>query len=96
MKDWRMWLHGLISAIIGGISTSIVAMWVAPDTFNFSDLEKLGQLALGSGLINAAMYLKQSPLPKIKTHVSRTVERTTTVTEETGKPTGESGPFSPS
>lgn len=80
MKNWRMWLHGLVSAVIGGAANSIVAMYVAPETFNLQEMSKLSQLAFGSGVISAALYLKESPLPKLK---SRTVRTVTTTVEKT-------------
>ena len=79
--DWLHWLKGLVAAIIGGISTSVVAMFVAPDQFNLSNLRKLAELALGAGIINAAMYLKQSPVPpEIETKIEVTETNETTKT----------------
>jgi len=62
---WKNWIYGLVSAIIGGAANSIVVMAIDPLQFNFTDgIGKLGTVAAVSAIISAAMYLKQSPLPK--------------------------------
>lgn len=63
--NWKTWLQGLISAIISGAATSVTMIIVDPQTFNFDQgLKKVGIVALVSGLVSAANFLKQSPLPK--------------------------------
>jgi hypothetical protein len=57
-----IWLKGLISAFIGGIINSIAVMYVDPDNFNFNELGKVGIIAIISGVVGAAFYLKQSPI----------------------------------
>lgn len=69
-----VWLHGLLAAFIGGAATAISGMVIAPDTFNFGAPRKLLELTLAAGIINAAMYLKQSPLPEIAQAVTEVVE----------------------
>lgn len=62
--DWRTWLKGLLSAIIGGAANSITVMVIDPNQFNFADgLSKLATVAGVSAIVSAAMYLKESPLP---------------------------------
>ena len=64
MANWQNWLKGLLSAVIGGISNSVVLMIADPKTFNLQDgLKNLGTVAVTSAIVSAAMYLKQSPLP---------------------------------
>ena len=64
MKNWKVWLKGLIAAAIGGAANSITTMVVAPDQFNFqSGIDKLASVAAVSALVSMAMYLKASPLP---------------------------------
>lgn len=59
----RVWLHGLIAAVIGGLSNAITNIAIDPFTFNFSEgLPKLGQAALISAVVGVALYLKK-PLP---------------------------------
>ena len=64
MKNWQIWLRGLISAGIGGASTAITTMIVAPDTFNLeTGKQKLIAVAGVSAIVAVANFLKQSPLP---------------------------------
>ena len=61
----RLWLRGLIGAIIAGGAHSITAVVVAPETFNLhGGLLKLLQLGVGGGIISGAFYLQKSPLPE--------------------------------
>lgn len=55
-----LWLKGLIAAAIGGAASAVVVCIVDPVMFN--DWAKLGKIAVAMGLLNAAMYLKRSPL----------------------------------
>lgn len=67
LKNPSVWIHGLISALIGGAATSISTIVVAPEQFNLAGgLANVGKVALVSGIVAAAMYLKQSPLPQIE------------------------------
>ena len=64
MTDWKLWAKGLLSAIIGGVASSVTVVIIDPMQFNLSEgLPKLGTVALVNGMIAAALYLKQSPLP---------------------------------
>jgi hypothetical protein len=58
-----MWMHGLGSALVGGTATAVTVMVVDPMTFNFTQWENVLKAAIVSGVVNAAFYLKQSPLP---------------------------------
>lgn len=62
----KTWLHGLGAAFIGGGASSIVVMVIDPQKFNFGDgLANLGAVFFVSGLLKAAAYLSQSPLPPV-------------------------------
>jgi hypothetical protein len=66
MGDWKVWLKGLIAAVIGGIANSITLMITDPLNYNLQDpvqRTKLLWFAVVSAIISAALYLKQSPLP---------------------------------
>lgn len=80
IRSIEFWLKGLIAAFIGGGATIVSSMVIAPDTFNIHDLKKLGQLAIASGIINACMYLKQSPIPNIDIQTNNNHETTTSNT----------------
>lgn len=60
-----LWIKGLIAAIISGAANAITVAIVDPVEYLHSEhsLRKLGAVALVSGIVGAAMYLKQSPLP---------------------------------
>ena len=63
---FKIWIKGLLSAVIGGVANSIVVMVVDPQSFNLTDgLGKLGIVALASAIFSAANYLKKSPIPEI-------------------------------
>lgn len=74
----RIWLHGLASAFIGGGASAITAdqglilaerLGLNVVTLN---LTEVGVVFLSSGIVSAAMYLKQSPLPPLKSADSPT------------------------
>jgi hypothetical protein len=59
------WLLGLLSAVIGGAATAISMVVVDPMTYNIHEgWNKLLEVAIVSGVVSAAFYLKQSPVPK--------------------------------
>jgi len=65
--NWKLWLKGLGSAIIGGAASAVTVTVVDPTNFNLdTGLQKLGMVALVNAIIAAALYLKQSPLPNSK------------------------------
>jgi hypothetical protein len=62
--DWKRWIKGLISAVIGGAANGVTVLIVAPEAFNFGEgIHKLGSVIGAGALVSVAMYLKQSPLP---------------------------------
>ncbi len=64
MGNWKHWLKGLISAFIGAAANSVTVVIVDPVNFNpLTQTNKVLTVAVVSGVIAAALYLKQSPLP---------------------------------
>lgn len=61
----KIWLHGLAAAIITGAAGAVSTALVAPSAVNLTHAGLLTALKVAaiSGLIGAAGYLKQSPLP---------------------------------
>lgn len=58
------WLKGLLAAFIGGSANAVTVMVIDPTAFNLNEQwRKTASAALVSGLVSAALYLKQSPLP---------------------------------
>lgn len=65
--NWRTWLKGLVSAVIGGVANSVVLMIADPSTFNLQQgKEHLVTVSVTTAILSAAMYLKQSPVPGAK------------------------------
>ncbi len=73
MGNWKLWLHGLAAAVIGGGSSAVVSGVtlgaIDPSHFNFGHefgrtMEVMGVLFIINGLMSAFAYLKQSPLPQ--------------------------------
>jgi hypothetical protein len=63
--NWKLWSRGLIAAVLSAIANSVTVIIVDPTTFNLfqGGAAKLGQVALVSALVGAALYLKQHPDP---------------------------------
>ncbi len=70
---WDVWLRGLaaafISAAASGITAGMTAMGVDPEHFNLSlglgaVFQMAGIVAIVGGIVGAANYLKQSPVPE--------------------------------
>ena len=60
----KKWLYGLFATAISAAANTVVAMVVAPETFNVdTGLHKVFAVAGVSALVSVANYLKQSPLP---------------------------------
>jgi len=68
-KSMRLWLHGLGAAFIGGAATSLATILVDSEKFNIDTLvglQHLAVVAVVAGIVSAAGYLKQSPLPPVE------------------------------
>lgn len=62
----KKWINGLIGAIVGAIAAAIPAMLTDPEHFSPADpgaWKRLVPLLGASGLVGAALYLKQHPTP---------------------------------
>ena len=65
IKDWSVWLRGLIGAGISGGTAAISTSLVAPETFNFSNgLKKLITVTIVSTIVSMAKYLSAKPIPE--------------------------------
>ncbi|QEE30793.1 hypothetical protein FTW19_24005 [Terriglobus albidus] len=68
-QNVRLWLHGLGAAFIGGAATSLATILVDSEKFNIDTLlglQHLAVVAIVAGIVSAAGYLKQSPLPPVE------------------------------
>lgn len=61
------WLHGVLGGFIGSAASSVTVVVVDPLDFNpfNGGGAKLATVAVISGLVGAALYLKQHPLPDL-------------------------------
>lgn len=64
----RVWLHGLGSAVVGGVASGITVAIVDPNHFNLSHagLIAIAKVSALMGLWSAGLYLKQSPIPPLE------------------------------
>jgi len=90
--DWGDWVSGIVAGFIGGGASAVVGglalSFQDPKDFSIGTTKFFnvaGTIFVISGLLNAAMYLKQNPIPKVRTVVTvETVKRespTTVVTK---------------
>jgi hypothetical protein len=64
---WRTWLHGLIGASVAAGANSVAVVMIDPKTFNLNEgLGNLAKLALVTGIVGAAQYLRKSPVPDLE------------------------------
>lgn len=64
LLDYRLWLHGLVGAFIGGSANAVTLVVVDPLKFNLQDgWRNLASAVFVSGIVSAALYLKKSPVP---------------------------------
>ena len=65
MNDLRIWIKGLMAAVIHGVAITVTAVIVDPSAFaaSRSGLGRLGAMAGISAVFGAAGYLAQSPIP---------------------------------
>lgn len=65
MSTTRIWIEGLVAALIGGAANAVTVIVVDPLNFNLGEgLGKLLQVVAVGGLVAVAAFLKQSPIPK--------------------------------
>jgi hypothetical protein len=64
--NWRIWMIGVIGGFIAASSNTVTLLIVDPDHFNVSTTggwKHLGISIVVSGVVGAALYLKQHPTP---------------------------------
>lgn len=66
MTNWKIWLKGLIAAVVSTAASSVSVLIADPKHFSpgIAGWRNLGLVALVSAIVGAALYLKQSPVPK--------------------------------
>lgn len=66
LKSFRIWVHGLSAACIGGAATTVGAHLADPAHIDFSaaGFHAIWKVALAGGAVLACAYLVKSPLPQ--------------------------------
>ena len=60
----KIWIEGLLAALIGGGANAVTVIIVDPLAFNLGEgLPKLLQVVTVGAIVAAAAFLKQSPIP---------------------------------
>lgn len=59
-----IWIKGALAAFITSAAGALTAAALDPDHFSTADIQHLGLIALISGVVGLAAYLKQSPIPQ--------------------------------
>ena len=59
-ENWRIWLKALLSAAISGGATALAGAITIPG----ATIKSVLFAAFIAGIAGAAMYIKQSPMPK--------------------------------
>lgn len=59
----RLWLAGLISAFLSGVSGVLAINFIDPHDFNMENPKKLVLAAVAFGIVGVVNYLKDKPLP---------------------------------
>lgn len=63
-KATRGWWRGLAAAVVNGVASGVVLVIADPAQFNLQDgRSKLLTTSVVLGLLGAANFLKQSPIP---------------------------------
>jgi len=65
MLSWKIWVKGIVAAVIGGSASAIAAAVTEPGIANGTRASWVALLRMSAvaAVLNAAAYLKQSPLP---------------------------------
>ena len=81
--DWGNWAYGLFAGFIGGgasaVTSGITLNMVDSKDFNIYTHKfytMVGAIFLVNGMMNMFMFLKQNPLPAVKTTVTKVQQRT--------------------
>lgn len=64
--NWKTWLNGVIGGFIGAAASALTVSITDPEHFSpmaAGGIERLSVTIAASGLVGAALYLKQHPTP---------------------------------
>ena len=64
MTGWRYWVAGVTASLVNGFASGVVLVIADPMDFNLSTgLQKLLSTSALLGILGAANFLKQHPIP---------------------------------
>jgi hypothetical protein len=68
MLSWKVWAKGIAAAVIGGGASAVAAAVTAPEIVNGTrgTWMVLLRMSAVAAVLNAAAYLKKSPLPAVE------------------------------
>jgi hypothetical protein len=65
LRSVKVWLYGLLSAVISSAAGATAVVWVDPDHFNFTTgLRHLLLVSAALGVVALFNYLQRHPLPE--------------------------------
>ena len=69
MLSWKVWVKGIAAALIGGGASAVAAAVTAPGIVSGTrgSWMVLLRMSAVAAVLNAAAYLKKSPLPAVET-----------------------------
>src|ERR1700758_4126869 len=69
MLSWKVWMKGIAAALIGGGASAVAAAVTAPGIVSGTrgSWMVLLRMSAVAAVLNAAAYLKKSPLPEVET-----------------------------
>lgn len=67
MNSFRLWMHGIAAAAVGGAVTALAAVMVQPADVHFdaASLHRYASAAGGGAIIAVLAYFRQSPLQPV-------------------------------
>lgn len=74
LTNVKVWLHGLVAAMISAFATGAAGVFALPTVFTFNKIGFINMVKLGTipAIVSAFLYLKASPLPAISATVTTT------------------------
>jgi hypothetical protein len=85
MDNWRIWVHGAISAFVGGAANMVTVIVIDPITFNLgAQWRKTLAASLVGGVLALANFLKTPP-PNVAVVRTTTEKVTETLNDNVSK-----------
>lgn len=66
-ENLQVWFKGLAGGVIGGVANAVLLINLVPEAFDGATAVMLLKVAAVSAIVSTALYLKERPLPGMKT-----------------------------